>query len=288
MGKKQIILLVFAIVTTMAIYLFFPVGTQNNNNNQAKGGAMRDQAPAEEKIFTIESYIAEVNAALTPDLKQKSTEFTSSIEKTNNFDQNIKDYTSLVDLYSKAEKPEIAAYYIYKKAQLIREPKVWEKSGDNFIALYADNLMEERLRKDVMKKAIDSYLNASNADTSNLDVKVKLAQCYMEGSNEVMNGVTLLLNVVQTNPSHYGANLLLGKFGIVSGQYEKAIARLEKVVSLQSEKIEGYFLLADAYAGNKNYDKAIETLSKAKKISKDKELIAQIDEAITQLKQKTN
>ncbi|MBK7959387.1 MAG: tetratricopeptide repeat protein [Bacteroidetes bacterium] len=69
----------------------------------------------------------------------------------------------------------------------------------------------------------------------------------MEGSNEVMNGVTLLLNVVQTSPSHYGANLLLGKFGIVSGQYEKAIARLEKVVSLQSEKIEGYFLLADAY-----------------------------------------
>ncbi|MBK7959386.1 MAG: hypothetical protein IPK03_15620 [Bacteroidetes bacterium] len=115
MGKKQIILLVFAIVTTMAIYLFFPVGTQNNNNNQAKGGAMRDQAPAEEKIFTIEAYIAEVNAALTPDLKRKSTEFTSSIEKTNNFDQNIKDYTSLVDLYSKAEKPEIAAYYIYKK-----------------------------------------------------------------------------------------------------------------------------------------------------------------------------
>ena len=57
---------------------------------------------------------------------------------------------------------------------------------------------------------------------------------------------------------------------------------------MQSEKIEGYFLLTDAYAGNKNFDKAIETLSKAKKISKDKELIAQIDAAIAQLKQKTN
>jgi tetratricopeptide (TPR) repeat protein len=290
-SRNQFIFIAAIIVSVGVIYFFAPLGTQRDNNGAEKSeGPMADQKP-EAPAFTLAQYEAEVKAKLTP---EENTLLQSHLDKIKSSPaaEVLDHYTSVVKFYSTKEMPELAAYYIYQKAGLLNATKNWEQSGDNFISLYSDNQMDERLRKDVMSMAVKSYNKASEMDTNNLDVKVKLAQCYMEGTNEVMQGVQLLLGIVGNHPNHLGANLMLGKFGIISQQYEKAIARLEKVLSLPPDKksegqmIQAHFLLADAYAGNGNKDKAIETLTKVKKLTKDQALTQQIDGAIGQLRQK--
>jgi tetratricopeptide (TPR) repeat protein len=290
-SRNQFIFIAAVVVSIGVIYLFAPLGTQRDNNGAEKSeGPMADQKK-EAPVFTLSQYEAEVKTKFTPEENALLQSHLDKI-KSSPAAEVLEHYTSVVKFYAGKEMPELAAYYIYQKAGLLNAPQNWEQSGDNFISLYSDNQMDERLRTDVIAMAVKSYNKATEMDTNNLDVKVKLAQCYMEGTNEVMQGVQLLLGVVGSHPNHIGANMMLGKFGIISQQYEKAISRLEKVLSLPPDKksegqmIQAHFLLADAYTGSGKTEKAIETLTKVKKLTKDQALVQQIDGAIGQLRQK--
>jgi tetratricopeptide (TPR) repeat protein len=291
-SRNQYIFIAAVVLSIGVIYFFAPLGTQRDNNGAEKSeGPMAGDHQKEAPAFTLPQYEAEVMAKLTPEENLKLKGHLDKI-KTSHANEVLEHYTEVINFYAKKELPEMAAYYIYQKAGLLNAPKNWEQSGDNFITLYSDEQMDQRLKTEVMSMAVKSYNKASDMDTNNLDVKVKLAQCYMEGTGEVMQGVQLLLGIVGNHPNHLGANLMLGKFGIISQQYEKAISRLEKVLSLPPDKksegqmIQAHFLLADAYAGSGNKEKAIETLTKVKKLAKDQSLIQQIDGAIGQLRQK--
>jgi tetratricopeptide (TPR) repeat protein len=82
---------------------------------------------------------------------------------------------------------------------------------------------------------------------------------------------------------HFNGNLALGKFGIISGQYDKAVNRLEKVLSLQPENAEALFLSGEAYSNLGLNEKAISCFSKCKEIVENEDLKKEIDAYLQQL-----
>jgi lipopolysaccharide biosynthesis regulator YciM len=112
---------------------------------------------------------------------------------------------------------------------------------------------------------------AQEADSANIDNKVNLAICLIENKGEVMQGVQILLGIVKKTPNHLKANFILGKFAAVSKQWDKSIARLQKVISLDKGYTEAYLELAKAYRGKGQIDLAKKTLIDCKATLKDLE-----------------
>ena len=99
-----------------------------------------------------------------------------------------------------------------------------------------------------------------------------------------MAGVKMLLDVVAKNPNHINALINLGYFAIQSGQYDKAIARFEKVLEVDPGFKEAYLYLADIYVKTGKKDIAIKNLEKYRGMIDDNDVIAQVDDYIKELK----
>jgi tetratricopeptide (TPR) repeat protein len=75
-------------------------------------------------------------------------------------------------------------------------------------------------------------VSAIDADSLRLMQAIELVQ----GSNP-MEGITILRELVSKDPNNVDAQYFLGEFSVKSGQYDKAISRLEKVLELRPEDL---------------------------------------------------
>ena len=82
-----------------------------------------------------------------------------------------------------------------------------------------------------------------------------------------MKGVQLLLGVIEVDSNNVKANLILGKWGVFSGQFEKAIKRLEKVVLLQPANLEAHFHLGQAFQAKGDMESAVISFKRSIELS---------------------
>lgn len=126
----------------------------------------------------------------------------------------------------------------------------------------------------LFKKAKNNLEKSLELNKDNLDAKVDLAVSYynldaMEPSTDVqikMKPIFLLREVIAADSNNIDALYYLGKLSIESLQYEKAIARFKKLVSLQPLNREFYFELSRIYAEMGNKKESDVWLEKAQNI----------------------
>ncbi|HQV01759.1 MAG TPA: tetratricopeptide repeat protein, partial [Bacteroidia bacterium] len=88
----------------------------------------------------------------------------------------------------------------------------------------------------------------------------------------------------KTDSNNISANIILGKLAIQSGQFDKAIKRLELVLSLKPDNTEALYFLAEAYKGSGNKQKAISLFEQCKALVNNPEFTKEIDNYITTFK----
>jgi cytochrome c-type biogenesis protein CcmH/NrfG len=133
-------------------------------------------------------------------------------------------------------------------------------------------------------EAISCLEQSLKINPGNEDTKLALATGYIEGTGEPMRGVQILLAITKEKPDDVPANMLLGRMSIQSAQFDKAIARFEKILSKEPENKEAVYFLAQAYEGKGDKHKAIELLEKCKQIVNNPEFSKEIDKHINSLK----
>ncbi|MBK7432662.1 MAG: tetratricopeptide repeat protein [Chitinophagaceae bacterium] len=122
------------------------------------------------------------------------------------------------------------------------------------------------------------------------DLKVGLASCYIYGKGriggpaETMKGITQLLEVVRRDSSNMKAQLVLGVGGLVSGQYDKAIDRFQKVIKAEPNNLEAIAFLADSYAAKGDKTEAVKWYTLSKKMANNPQYSLEVDERIKQLR----
>lgn len=212
--------------------------------------------------YTLETYKSDFYAKQHDSIKQIISRVEKSVFEAQDSTSRMAAFSEIIKMYNGFNSPELSAYYAYQKAEFIKNTNSWELCGDNFIAILRDPLLDTALNLDIIDKATISFNNSVKLDSNNINSKLKLAQCYMELKNEPMQGVQGLLAIVRKDSMNIPANLLLAKFGLVSGQYEKVLPRLKKVLSLQPSNVEALLLNADAHAQIGKNEIAIENLQK--------------------------
>ena len=230
----------------------------------ASRDAKKDEVPA----FDWDGYMTKVKGGITS---------SDTLSLLNNWEKSASeaDLRSLIRYYHSRGESVVEAHYTLQLG-LQRRDSLLARAGDLFSATSAIS-NDEEMRHYLMDQAVESYQNALKQDSS-IDNKLKLASAYMDQSTAPMQGVGILLGVVAKDSTNADAQCLLGKFGIVSRQFDKAIVRLEKVVSLRPKNYDAVFLLAVAYSGKGDNKKATELLDKCAKMVDKPELRQKIEE----------
>ncbi len=265
MQKSQIIVLLGAVLLLGGLWFF---GRTTPNASQVAQGANMVK-PA--TIFSFDDYL--LNA--TSKLDSSSALAIKNLE-------GKKDTGSLHQIsaiWGKAKQGIISAKYNADAAKLENTEKSLTFASQYYIDLY--NLETDTIpRKWMAKQAAELLQTVLQKNATNEAAKVALAQCYTDGTGETMKGVLMLKDVAEKNPANLAAGITLGRLAIKSGQFEKAVERLEKLSLLHKNNSEVLYHLGEAYKCQGNVSKAKELFSKTKKIVNNPNYSKEIDEYI--------
>lgn len=177
------------------------------------------------------------------------------------------------------------AFYEAESARLENS----EKSLTFAARLFLENLQGDENSSRRQWKALqakDLYERSLKINPDNDSSKVGVGACYLFGniSTNPMEGISLIREVVQRDSNNVYAQLTLVKGAMLSGQYDKGIERLLKVVKLEPSNTEAVLMLADLYERTGNKKGAIEWYGKSIPLIPTPEIQAAIRERIEELK----
>ena len=264
-----------ALLVIVGLYLFLPTKTNKRDTGTT---VLTSQTTLEQYRYNFINKQADSTKLLLNQIETKISEANDSLSA-------VSALTAGIEAYTKLQAPEVAALLVFKKASYIKNTNSWELTGDNFLSLLSDPRLDTHLINDVSKHAIQSFEKSIALDSNNVGSKMKLAQCFMELSNKPMDGVQLLLGIAKKDPKNIEAQLLLAKFGLVSGQLEKVNQRLENVLSLQPQNTEALLMRAEVHARSNQFELAAKDLTTVKNNSKTPQpMKEQLEVAIQDLK----
>jgi Tfp pilus assembly protein PilF len=111
-----------------------------------------------------------------------------------------------------------------------------------------------------------------------------LAACFVEDGRDPMKGIGLLREVEKNDSNNIKLQLTFAFFSVKSQQWDKAINRFNKVLSIDPMYIEAYLHLADIYEQQGDTNKTIEMLTKYANLTDDVMAKKEVLKYIEQLK----
>lgn len=120
----------------------------------------------------------------------------------------------------------------------------------------------------------------------NLDRRVDSAVALVNSGENPMQGIFILRSVLEEDSNHIGAIMQLGVFSIQSGQFEKALARFDKVLRLDESVSDAYFYKGLALGGLDRREEAIEILEQYLTMVDDEVAVREVNRYINELKTK--
>ena len=247
---------------------------------------MDQPAITKAKTFNIEGFISAAKKSISPSQAIYLGKLENSITRGDISTQQIQVYNQLAGFWKDSINAfEPYAFYLSEAAKLDKS----EKNLTFAAQLILDNLRGEPDEAKLNWKAelaIALFEKALELDPGNDNLKIGLGSCYVfgkgrfGGAQETMKGIKQLLEVVRKDSNNMKAQLVLGVGGFVSGQYDKAIERLRKVVMAQPDNLEAIAFLADTYAARGNKEEAVKWYEVSKRMANNPAYTKEVDERI--------
>jgi tetratricopeptide (TPR) repeat protein len=277
--QKQQVLLVLGGISLLCVIYFFGNTYPPKKNNPVPA------SKSSKKPINIDTILAAAKQQLTADQYSYVNKLENSVVRGDVKDQQIKVYRQLASFWKDSGKMLIPyAWYLGELGKL-------EKSEKNltFAAhLFSDNLRgqpDPELKIFMAEKARELYEGAIVLNPENDSLKVALGSCYLFGNiGEPMKGIQMIRDVADRDPDNMYAQLMLGIGGVMSGQLDKAIERLHKVVQIQPQNIEALLTLAEAYERKGDKANAMKWYEVGKKFIESPAIVQEIDHRINELK----
>ena len=281
--KKQTI---FAGTSLIIVVLLFVFG-RTSEPKKASAEPNKEQSA---KAFDIQHFITDAKSNLTPSQTLYLNSLENGITRGDVPAQQLTAYNSLANFWKDSVAVfEPYAFYISEAAKLDNSEKK---------LTFAAQLILENLRgeQDEAKlnwqtaTAIDLFERAIAVNPANDDLRIGLGSCYIFGRGrsgnpaETMKGIQELLAVARKDSTNMKAQMMLGVGGYVSGQYDKALERLNKVVANEPGNLEAIAFLADTYAAKGDKPAAIKWYTVSKRLANNPHYTEEVDKRIQMLR----
>lgn len=271
--KKQIAVLAGS---SIIVVLLLFANTKLPKNEEAAKHSDHAGAPSETNVATL---VTQSFESLTANQKSDVQKLEKAVEvatdKKNAFEQLINRCDSL-------RLPVAAAYYMEKAAIASPIEKNWSEAGNRYYMSVRFTKPEQH--PVLYGKAMECFEKVLELNPENLETKISLGSCYVEGSSEPMKGIAMLKEVEKIDSNNVNLQMSFAFFSEKSGQWEKAIKRFEKVLVIKPDLIDVHLHLADAYRQMGDTKNAIKSLEKYMMLVDDVAIKAEIQNYINQLK----
>lgn len=174
---------------------------------------------------------------LENDLGQNSEDPISSLEK-------------LAGKWFEYDYPEISGYYAEEIAKIRNDEDSWSLAGTTF-TLGLKQAKNEKIRAYCSQHALLAYEKAISLSPDQIDHRINQALVYVENPLPAspMKGIQMLLGLNEKHPQNVAVMIQLGRLAIKTGQYERAVERLTKALSIEPTHKNANCLLSEAYKG---------------------------------------
>lgn len=282
--NKQLILAGAGILLVLTLFLF------TKTTSSKKSLETSSNETSSNKSFNPQQFIVQEKAKLSPEYAVILSKLENEVKRGDINTQQIKANYAIANFWKDSIKLfEPYAFYFSTASKLENS----EKNLTFAARLFLGNLRGERDEAKITWEAdqsIDLFNRALKLNPENDDIKIGIGAAYIYGkgrdgnAQETMEGIQTLLSVAKNDSNNMKAQMMLGVGGIVSRQFDKAILRLEKVVSVEPNNAEAVAYLADAYAGKGDKAAATKWYNISKRLINDVHYSQEVDERIKNLK----
>jgi tetratricopeptide (TPR) repeat protein len=254
MKKTQIILIVIALAATAGLFFW-------GDTVGPKKPAQAPQADNHTDHLDFDKLKSGAYASLDARRQQYITSLENEVKRGDIKAQQMDIYSRLASFWKDSvPNPVLHYHYTALRSELDNSEKSLTFAAHSILGYlpYAHNTAEQvwlaNKGRELFEKAFE--LNAGNDSTI-----VGLGGCIIYGAESKegpMAGIMKVRSVAEKDSTNLFAQYMLGVGGMVSGQYDKAAQRFEKVAKAQPKNLEVQFKLAEAYELSGNNAKAIE------------------------------
>ncbi|HEX4373361.1 MAG TPA: tetratricopeptide repeat protein [Puia sp.] len=245
-----------------------------------------DSSTSPAKSVTTQDVLNASKAKLTPFQLSYVNSLEHSVVRGDVKNQEVNSYTQLANFWRDSVRDGFLAYayYIGETAKLENS----EKKLTFAAQLFLENLRgqdDAGLKIWMADNAKQLFEKSLQLNPNNDSSKVGLGACYIFGSSagspqEVMQGIQRILEVANRDTTNMYAQFMLGLGGEMSGQFDKAIERLTKVIQHEPENVEAILTLAEINEKKGNKKEAVKWYNDAKRFINDEKIIKEINERI--------
>lgn len=241
MNKKQWIVITSAAILFCALYFGF-------NTSPDKHKLIEEQRKLSAVSTDITSLLREAKESLTPQQIAVLSPMESAIEGTSEDSLRSELLKQLSSTWYSFNQASIAGFYAEEVAQIERNEEAWSVAGTTY-SICVQREPEGKTRSFCTERAISSLEKAYSLNPSNIQHRTNLALVYAENppKENPMKGILMLVELNKQYPENVSVLTQLGRLAIKTGQFEKAIQRLEKAVQLDPENPIANCLLARAF-----------------------------------------
>jgi tetratricopeptide (TPR) repeat protein len=255
----------------LAVLLFIAPRTSASPDGNREAGALKKENPAEADLSV---YVNMASKTLEPSRKSQF----DRLEGSSRFD-------SLAGFWQSLRRPDLAAYYAEKSLTKADSAASWIDAGNRYY--YAVQFCEDRSEVPALYASAERcFRKALSIDDGNIDARIMLASCMVEGSGDPMEGIAMLREVEKSDSVNLKLQLTFAAFSMKSGQLPKAAERFRKALRADSSYIETYLHLADVYEQMGETDASINTLERFLAATSDPATKAEVRKYIEQLRKK--
>jgi tetratricopeptide (TPR) repeat protein len=279
--KQQWILVSSGIIACLLLVIFGRTVPPNKSATPTASAQTH-----EHQAVSFEAVLTQARQKISPEQALRLTKLENSISRGDIKEQQIHLYHRLARFWAdSAHIFEPYAYYTGEAAKL--------ENSEKSLTFAARQFLEGLMRED--QPAMQTWL-AGNAkvlfdkalaiNPANDSSRIGLGACYIFGnlSDNPMEGILPIREIVQRNPDNLYAQLVLGLGGKKSGQYDKAIERFKIVAQQDPGNMEAVFNLAECYELKGDKANAIKWYEQGRELVKLPEARKEIDKRITELR----
>ena len=282
MKKQQWILIGSGVILVAILFLFGKTVPQKKQDPKPAAVSSHPEK------FDFKASLAEAKAQLSPEQQGYVNSLENSVGRGDVKNQQIHTYHQLATFWKdSASRFEPYAYYTAEASKLENS----EKSLTFAAQLFLDNLRaatDPSLKSWMAATSRELFERALTLNPANDSAKIGVGSTYIFGSTEenpqqVMQGIQQILEVARRDSTNMYAQLMLGIGGLVSGQLDRAVDRLSKVVAQQPANLEAVLSLAEAYERKGENKNAMKWYQASKKFIGNPEVLKEIDNRIKDL-----
>ncbi len=285
MKKPQWITVGIAVLLTAGIFLFGRTVPRKKIVSVTAHSADDVHDHGTQPSISIDTLLNLAKKQLKPEQVIRLNTLENSISRGDVQNQQLHVYHQLARFWAdSAHVFEPYAWYTAEAARLENS----EKTLTFAARLFLDNLQSDEMEARRQWKAMqakDLFERSLKINPENDSAKVGLGACYLFGgiSSTPMEGILKIREVAEKDSTNTYAQLMLARGAVLSGQYDKALARLETVNRMRPADTDAILLMAEVYERMGDKKNAVVWYQRSLPLVKQAELKDAIDKRIADL-----